>query len=198
VEHELIDAMAASEHDEPVGDRLSEPPLERSHHTWPGAPGDVEARHRVAVAGREAASALRPADHGKEPDAQSVQPRALLTRRELHVGVGPCPRPAIRVAVEAGATVPVLPGELGAVADTHPLLLRRVHQEQPAERPVSLTTDVRVGFLFEQDHPAPGLGELCAGDQAGQAGSNDDRICIHACDHRRSSPTPKDPALKTL
>ena len=55
----------------------------------PGAPDDVEPRHRVAVAGGGVAAALGPADDGEESHAESAQPVALFRRGEPEVGLAP-------------------------------------------------------------------------------------------------------------
>ena len=126
---------------------------ERCEHARPGAPGDVETRHRVAVAGRQIAAALGPADHGEDSQALLIQPGTLFARREVDIGLGPAARPKILVAVEAGRAEPVLPGEIAAVADAHAALLGRVDEEQSAERPERLAAEVLLAFLIEDDHP---------------------------------------------
>ena len=45
---------------------------------------------------------LGPADDGKEPVTLLVQPRALLARREVQVGLGPPAWPEVLGAVELG------------------------------------------------------------------------------------------------
>ena len=92
---QLVDAVAEAQLDEAARLRLAHAALERLDHARPGAPGDVEARHRVAVAGREVAAALGPADVGQEAHALRVQPRALLAGGEVDVGLGPAPRPLV-------------------------------------------------------------------------------------------------------
>ena len=56
-----VDLVAEAQLDEPARLRLAHPPLERLDHAGAGAPREVEARHRVAVAGGEVAAALGPA-----------------------------------------------------------------------------------------------------------------------------------------
>ena len=51
---------------------------ERLEHAGPGAPGHVEARHRVAVPDRIVATALGPAHDGEKPNTALPKPRALL------------------------------------------------------------------------------------------------------------------------
>ena len=126
--------------------------------------------------GGVAAAALGPARVGQHAHAQPAQPVALLARGELHVGTRPAPRPLVLGTVEAGAAEPVLPGELERVLDPPAALLRRVHEEQPAERPERLAAERRLGLLVEQQHAAAGVGQLGGGGQPGQAGADDDHI----------------------
>ena len=141
-----------------------------------GAPGEVEARHGVAVPGGEVAAALGPADVGHELDALLGEPRALLARREVDVGLGPSPRPLVLRAVEAGGAEPVLPRELARVADPQPPLLRAVDEHQPAQRPERLPAERRLGLLVDQDHPPARVRELRGGDQSREPGSHHDRV----------------------
>src|SRR5205823_5321724 len=87
---------------------FARPALERLDDARPGAPGDVKARHRIAVAHRVVAAALGPADHGKAAMAHRAQPVALFARRERHIGLRPFAWPEILGAVEAGGAEPVL------------------------------------------------------------------------------------------
>ena len=76
-------------------DRGPDPAGERRDDARPGAPDDVEARHRVAVPGGGVPAALGPADDREEADALLLEPGPLLPRRELDVGLGPLPRPVV-------------------------------------------------------------------------------------------------------
>jgi hypothetical protein len=64
---ELVDLVAKRELDEPAllarQNRLGE----HAHHLRAGAPGEVEPRHRVAVAERAPVAALRPAHERHDP-----------------------------------------------------------------------------------------------------------------------------------
>src|SRR6476469_8667551 len=104
--------------------RLARPPLERLDDAGPGAPGDMKARHRIAVAHRVIAAALGPADHRKHTMPHRAQPVALLTGRERDVSLRPAPRPVVLVAIETCGAHPVLQRELKTVLE--PALLRRV------------------------------------------------------------------------
>src|SRR5207237_7260584 len=96
-------------------------------------PGHVKARHRVAMLGREVASALGPADDGKEAQALFVEPRPLLSRSPGHVRFGPTLWPMIFVAIEACGAHPVLERELVGVVHLEAPLLGRIHEEDSAE-----------------------------------------------------------------
>ena len=135
------------------------------------------------MAHRVVAATLGPADVGNQAHALGVQPRALLAGGEVDVGLGPAPRPLVVRPVERGGAEPVLPGQLAGVLDPHPPLLGTVHQEQAAERPERLATQRRLGLLVEQDHPAPGVGELGRGDQPGEPTSDHDHVGFGACGH---------------
>ena len=117
----------------------------------PGAPGDVEARHRVAVPDRAVAAALGPADHREEAHALRVQPGALLAGGEVDVGLGPAPRPVVLGAVEAGAcrASPASASSCESLMPQAPLL-GRVDQEQPAERPERLAAERRLRLLLDE------------------------------------------------
>src|SRR5207245_9021051 len=104
--------MAELENQPAAFRRLARAALERLDDAGPGAPGDVKARHRIAVAHRVIAAALGPADHGEDAMAHRAQPVALLARCERHIGLGPFARPMIFITVEAGGAEPVLHGKL--------------------------------------------------------------------------------------
>src|ERR1700678_4723015 len=87
-DRQLVDPMAEAQLDEAAPLALAHTAYERRDHAGTGAPGDVEARDRVAVAGGEVAAALGPADVRHEAQALRVQPRALLTGREADVSLG--------------------------------------------------------------------------------------------------------------
>src|SRR5699024_5627303 len=83
------------------------------------------------------------ADGGHEPHAEPVHVGALLPGGELHVGLGPLPRPVVlALAVEAGRAHPVLKRQVVGVLDAHAPLFRAVDQEDPAERPERLPSQV--------------------------------------------------------
>ena len=170
---------AGSEADPAARDVLADPPLERLDHARAGAPGDVEARHRVAVPVGAAVAALGPADDREDPVAHLAQPGALLAGREVDVRLGPGARPAVLLAVELGAAEPVLHGELAGVLDAHPALLGAVDEEQPAEAPERLPAQGLLALLVEQQHRPAGVGHLGGGRQPGQAGPDHDDVCVH-------------------
>jgi len=84
------------------------------------------------------AAALGPADDRKETQAPRAQPGPLLAGGEINIGLGPLPRPKILVAVEGSGAKPVLQRKIVRVANTEAPLLRRVDQEEAAERPEGL------------------------------------------------------------
>jgi len=182
---QAVDAVPEPELHEPLRHGLAHAALERCDHAGTGAPRDVEARHRVAVAVRESAAALRPADDGEEPHAHPVQPGALLAIGEVDVGGGPLAAPevlAARVvdtAVELRAAEPVLHGEVERVADAQTPLLGGVDQEEPAERPEGLTAEVRLGLLVEQQHPPAGVGQLRRRHESRESGPHHDHVRVH-------------------
>ncbi len=151
---------------------------ERLDHSGSRAPSDVKAGDGVAVAGGEVAAALGPADVRYEAQTLGVQPRALLARGEIDVRLGPAARPLVLRPVEPRRAEPILPGQLARVVNPHPALLGTVHQEQAPKRPERLPAQRCLGLLVEQDHPLPGIGQLGGCDQAGQTGSNHDRIGV--------------------
>src|SRR5262245_58216797 len=85
---------------------------ERLDDAGPGAPGDVKARHRIAVTHRIIAAALGPADDRKQAMAHRAQPVALFAGGESDVSFGPAPRPMVFVAIEACRSHPVLQRKL--------------------------------------------------------------------------------------
>jgi hypothetical protein len=60
-----------------------------------------------------------------------VQPAALLTGGEVHVCIGPAPRPVILCAIEGGAAQPVGQCELFRVTDSQPALLGEFTMNKP-------------------------------------------------------------------
>ncbi len=176
---EATDAMAEAQRGEPLLLALAHAGDERGNDAGPGAPGDVEARHRVAVLGGRVAAALGPADDREPAQAPGVQPGALLGRGEGDIGLGPLAGPEVLLAVEAGRAQPVLQGKVVAIADAHAPLLGRVDEEQAAERPERLAAQRLLRLLIEQDHLAPGLDQLGRGDQPGKPAADDDGIRVH-------------------
>src|SRR3712207_9310424 len=107
-------------------------------------------RSGVAVADAAVAAALGPL-HEREPaHALGVQPRALLARGEVDVGLGPAARPEVLVAVEGRRAHPVLQREVVRVAHPQAPLLGRADQEQAAERPERLAAERGLGLLVDR------------------------------------------------
>ena len=126
----------------------------------------------------ERAAALRPPHHGKEAQPHAVKPRALFAGRELEVRVSPAPAPVILRAIEARAAGPVESREFERVADAEPSLLRRVHQEQSAQRPEGLPAERGFRLLLDDDHAAAGIGKLGGCREAREARSDHDGVGI--------------------
>jgi hypothetical protein len=75
----------------------------------------------------------------------------------------------IIVAVELRRGEPVLTGELEGVGDSEPSLLRRIDEEQAAERPERLAAEVGAWFLVDDDHAPPGGSRFRRGHEPGKA-----------------------------
>jgi hypothetical protein len=179
---ELVHLVAERELDEALLVALADDPLERLDESGPGAPRDVEAGDRVAVPAGQAAAALGPADDREDAVPPLLEPAALLARREVHVRLGPAPRPQVLVAVELGAAGPVLERQVDRVLDAHASLLGRVDEEQAAERPEGLAAQTLLSLLVDQDDSAPRLDQLRGGHEPGQTSTDDDHISIHEAD----------------
>ncbi len=174
-----VDPVPEREAQPPGGRVLTHPSREGLHHTWTGAPGQVEARHRVAVPVRASVSALGPPDHGEEPQPHPPQPCALLAGGEGDVRLGPPLRPVILDAIELGAAHPVGQRQVEAVRDAHPSLLRGVDEEQPAQAPERLAAQRLLALLVDDDHAPAGVRDLRGGGEAGQTVTYDDDIGVH-------------------
>ena len=136
----------------------------------------MKARHRIAVAHGVVAAALGPADDREDAVAHRAQPVALLAAREGDIGLRPALRPVILGAVETGGAAPVLPGEVVAVPDAEPALLRRIDQEQPAERPERLAAEALPAFLLDHDDALAGVGEFRRRNQPGEPRADHDHV----------------------
>ena len=54
-------------------------------------------------------------------------------------------------------------------------------KKSPTERPERLAAEVVAVLLVEDEHPPAGQGQLVGGDEAGQAGADDDDVgFVHA------------------
>ncbi len=175
LDDQLVDAMAMRE---PHLRVTQQPAREDVDDRRAGPPGDVEARHRIAMAACVVAAALGPADDGEGLQPAFAQPAALLACGEVDVGVCPLPRPVVLGPVEARGAEPVLQRQLVAVADAQPPLFRAVDEEQATERPERLTTDVVGVLLVHDQHAAPAFDQFTGGDQTGQTGTHHDHISV--------------------
>ena len=172
---ELVHAVAEAETYAALLFGLEERLAEDAHDLRACAPREVKTRGRVAVSRRIAGAALRPADGGQHVKSQCLQVIALLIRGEAHVLAAPraWPRIVLRVVVVRGI-LPVAPGELFRVVDTHELLLRGVHIEESAQRPERLTAQVGAVFLFQDDDVLAALDGLIGRDETRQPRADDD------------------------
>ena len=206
VDDEVVHPMAGQVGDAAAGDVLPRQGGEGFDDTRARPPRDVEARDGVAVAGGGAVTALGPPDDREEGDTVAGQPLALLTGSPVDIGPGPLAAPVVRPgraiglgqSIPACAALPVRPGQVGGVLDAQPALFGAVDEEEPAEGPEGLATEVGFVLLVDEDHRAPGRGDLVGRDQTGQASSDDDDISVHAARTYRvasvirlSSSTPK-------
>ena len=87
---------------------LADAPLKGSYDSRPCTPGDVKARHRVAVPISLPPAALGPADDGKPAHPLRVKPGSHLPRREINKGFGDLARPMIFRSVELCRAQPIL------------------------------------------------------------------------------------------
>ena len=152
---QLVDPVPVVEGDQPGLGRLLGRGDERLDHAGAGAPGDVEAGHRVAVAVGAQVAALGPADGRQERDARARPARRASPPRRTRRTRGPTApprrprRPGGRTArCPASRSRPARPSR-----DAEPALLRAVDEEQPAERPVRLAAEVGGVLLVEQGDP---------------------------------------------
>src|SRR2546421_7409214 len=151
---------------------LAHPPLERRYYCWPGPPGDMESRHRVAGTRRPVAASLRPTDDREEPDPVRTQPRPFFAGREGDISLGPLSRPLVLFPIESRRGHPVPERSLVGVPNTEPALLRRVDEEDAAERPVGLPAEPGLRFLLQQDHASAAVREFGGGDQPRESGAH--------------------------
>ena len=145
-------------------------------HLGAGAPGEVEARHGIAVFGSPRTAAFGPADDRGQAQPQITQVAALLPSGELEIGLGPLPRPLVLRAIESRRGGPVASCQLEGVMDAEAALLGGVDEEESAEGPERLPAEVGPVLLIEDEDSSAGLGELVGGDESGQAGSDDDGV----------------------
>ena len=163
-----IDPVPELEGDQPLRRAFAHAFDERLDDARSGSPGQMKARHRIAVAGGVAAAAFSPADHRKEAQAPLPQPRSFLAGGEGDVSLRPLPRPEILFAIERGRAHPVLERQRVRVANAQASLLGRVDQENAAERPESLAAQRLLGLLIEHDDLLARVDQLGRGDEAGE------------------------------
>jgi hypothetical protein len=173
-----VDAVAELEGQPAAFLRLARAPFERFDDAGTGAPGDVEPRHRIAVAHRVIAATLGPADHGKDRMAHRAQPAALLAGGEADIGFGPASGPKILVAIEPRRSRPVLQRQVETVLDAEPALFGAVDQKQAAERPEGLAAEALLAFLVEHDDAFAGIGDFAGGNEARETAADHNYVRI--------------------
>lgn len=175
VDQQLVHLVSEPELDEAfllLGlDRFRKHPHDLRAH----APGDVKARHRVAVPVRPPGAPFRPAHVEQEPHAPRLEVPLHVVGREVDKGLGPLPRPVVLLLpVEGRRVEPVAHGELARVPDAQAPLLRAVDAKYAAQRPEGLPAQVRGVLLVDDDDRDVVAGELEGGDEPGQAAADDE------------------------
>jgi hypothetical protein len=177
-DRERIDAVAELEGQMAARLRIARAPLEWLDDAGAGAPGDMEPRHRIALAHRIIAAALGPADHRENTVTHRAQSAALFAGREGDVSFRPAPRPKVFIAVKPRRAHPVLQRELKTVPDAEPALFGAVDQEQAAERPEGLAAEALFTFLLDHDDAFAGIGNFGCGNEPRKAGADHDYVRI--------------------
>ena len=184
---ELIDLVAVLERDQSAllgSNHLGQKDID---HAGAGSPGEVEARHRIAVSKSHSAAAFGPADIRHQAKPQIVQVLTLVARCELDVRLGPLTRPVIfALTVESGCAHPVLHCQLEGVLDAESALLGAVHEEESAERPKCLRAEVGSVLLFHDKDFAARARQFVGGDQSRQPCPDNDDVSLFAHDNSSS------------
>jgi len=181
---ESQDAMAESKFQSPGGLVRPHTACERFENCRTSPPRDVKPGNAVA-AGCACGGALGPAYRRKPAEPLRTQPLPHLTGGEIHVRLGPLPRPAVVVPIEARCRDPVTHRELVRVANAEPPLFRCIHHEQTTERPERLAAEALLAFLIEEEHAAPGVGGFRGSDEPSETGAGDDDISTVGRSRRR-------------
>jgi len=142
----------------------------------PGAPDDVEARHRVA--GGEQTT-LDPVRRGQEADPAGAQPEPDVIVAALGVGLGPGIGPAVgRIEFAEGA--PVGERQIRGIADAGAALLGGADEEDAAEAFLCQSAEVFRLVAVEQQDAAIGLKEFQCGAYSGDAAADDNDLAHFA------------------
>ena len=156
VDGELVDAVAERERHPAARHAARTRRSNGSTTPGAGAPGDVEARHRVAVAVGAPVAALGPADDREEPVTLLVQPRALLAGREVRRRPRPtCAARGPRRRSNCGRAHPVLQSR----ARRQSLMpIRRCSglstRNRPPKRPERLAAEGLLALLVDEHDPS--------------------------------------------
>ena len=171
-----VDAVAEAQ----VCARGSHTPLERLDHARPGAPGDVEARDRVAVADRAVAAALGPADVRHPLHAHRRQPRALLAGREVDVGFAP----SAAASGPAGRSKPAVPSQSCHASSRESLIrIRRCSglstMKSPPRDQNACPPSEASGSCSTRITRLPASTSSAVGHEPGQPAADHDHVSIH-------------------
>jgi len=177
--HEILHVMTEAQV-EPLGMAVrAEVADERFRQALTGAPHHVEARHRVA---RPVESALDPVDDGDELHAALAEPSIHVRRTAVDVLLGPAARPRI-ARLELGERGPVLQGQVGRILRAHPPLLRRVDEENAAERPSRESPKLIGSVAVEQAHALIVLYEFEGCNDTGDSSAHNGRVALDGFRH---------------
>ena len=161
--------------------RLAHAAHERLDHARPGAPGDVKARHRIAVAGRQIAAALGPADDRKNPQALlRAARRASRPRRNPHR-----PRPSGAASdPRRGRSRPSRASPAARDRGESRMRRRRCSGESTKNNPPNdqnaCPPSEPSRLLIENDDAPARIGEFGGGDEARKPRADHDGVCVHS------------------
>ena len=154
---------------------------ERRDDRRPRAPGDVEARHRVAVLGRQIAAALGPADDREPAHAPRVQPGRASRRRRRRRR----PPPTCAASDPPSRSKPAVPIQsCSARSWLSRMRMRRCSGEStnispPNDQNACPPSDCSPSWSSRITR-LPGVDQLAGRDQPGQPAADDDHIRVHA------------------
>ena len=176
---QLGDPVPEPELDPTGADVLGDPPDERRRRTpGPGAPGDVEAGHRVAVPADLVAAAFGPLDIGNSAMPCSLSQPASRRRRTPRR-----PSPIRRGQWSSGRSNPAEPSQSARASSAESLtpscrcsgVLTR---NSPPSDHQACPPRLAAPSWSQHDDRAAGVGGFGGGHQPGQPGPDDDDVCV--------------------